>query len=198
MGIWRTHAEITREAGKTQGVNPRRSSELHVSRRMGTSQAVYLEHCPGLVETELAGSWALNCPSTIKIPSIWFLCKCMGAQFVEDLKEKKRCFGINSSKSPIRRYFFSLTLTGDPKLLWWALKVPLCLGLDGLLHLSRKSLCSNVRGHWGHGEAVEEVQGGNTSWEEKGEVIGSDIRRSLVGRCSSRRGYKYAFRLLAQ
>lgn len=44
-----------REAGKIQGVNLRRSSELHVSRRMGTSQAVYLEHCPGLVEAELTG-----------------------------------------------------------------------------------------------------------------------------------------------
>lgn len=55
MGTWWTHAEITREAGKIQGVNLQRSSELHVSRRMGTSQAVYLEPCPGLVETELTG-----------------------------------------------------------------------------------------------------------------------------------------------
>lgn len=73
----------------------------------------------------------------------------MGAQFVEDLREKKRSVALvlNSSKSSIRRYFFSLMLQGDPKLLWWALRLSLCLGLDGLLHLSRKSLCSTVSGH---------------------------------------------------
>ena len=143
----------------------------------GTSQAVYLEHCPGLVETELTGPWALNSPSTTKVPFIWFLYKCMGAQLVEDLREKKRSVALvlNSSKSSIRRCFFSLMLQGDPKLLWWALRLSLCLGLDRLLHLSRKSLCSTVSGYWGHGEAAEEVQGGNTSWE-KGEGIGSDIR----------------------
>lgn len=95
-GTWWTHAEITREAGKIQGVNLRRSSELHVSRRMGDFSSCLLGALPRTGGNR--ADWALSSKLSVNHQSSFYLVfvQVYGGAVGRRFEREKAfcCFGI--------------------------------------------------------------------------------------------------------